>query len=57
MNFEIINHRQAEEILNSKLSLFKEIKATIHSLTLTPFQKKDHDQIKGALRKKGWRAR
>lgn len=50
MNISIFNHRQAEEILNSKKETLDEVKET--SIRLPQW---DHDRIKEDLEKKGWK--
>jgi hypothetical protein len=54
LKYSTYNHRQAEEILNSKKETFDEIKTIISGLSLTPSEKGDHKKIKEAFKSKGW---
>ena len=49
MNITTFNHRQAEEILNSKKETLNEIRETVIDLSQW-----EHKQIKEDLKKKGW---
>jgi hypothetical protein len=54
MRFEIISYRQAKEILESKRTIFKEIKDVISNLTLKPEDRFDHETIKEGFKNKKW---